>query len=29
MTQAGKNGEYVGILNVDFDKNGVIKRGSK
>ena len=26
MTQAGKNGEYVGILNVDFDKNGVIKR---
>ena len=24
MTQAGKNGEYVGILNVDFDKNGVI-----
>lgn len=26
MTQAGKNGEHVGILNVDFDKNGVIKR---
>lgn len=26
MTQAGKNGDYVGILNVDFDKNGVIKR---
>lgn len=26
MTQAGKNGEYVGILNVDFDKNGIIKR---
>ena len=24
MTQAGKNGEYVGILNVDFDQNGVI-----
>lgn len=26
ITQAGKNGEYVGILNVDFDKDGVIKR---
>lgn len=26
MTQAGKNGDYVGILNVDFDKNGIIKR---
>lgn len=26
MTQAGKNGDQVGILNVDFDKNGVIKR---
>ena len=26
VTQAGKNGDYVGILNVDFDKNGVIKR---
>ena len=26
MTQAGKNGEYIGILNVDFDKNGIIKR---
>lgn len=26
MTQAGKNGEHIGILNVDFDKNGVIKR---
>lgn len=26
ITQAGKNGENVGILNVDFDKNGVIKR---
>ena len=26
MTQAGKNGDYVGILNVDFDKDGVIKR---
>lgn len=24
LTQAGKNGDYVGILNVDFDKNGVI-----
>lgn len=24
MTQAGKNGEYVGVLNVDFDENGVI-----
>ena len=26
ITQAGKNGENVGILNVDFDENGVIKR---
>ncbi len=26
MTQAGKNGEYVGVLNVDFDENGIIKR---
>ena len=26
ITQAGKNGEYIGVLNVDFDKNGVIKR---
>lgn len=26
MTQAGKNGEHVGVLNVDFDKNGIIKR---
>ena len=26
MTQAGKNGDYIGILNVDFDKNGIIKR---
>lgn len=26
MTQAGKNGEYIGILNIDFDKDGVIKR---
>lgn len=26
MTQAGKNGDYVGILNVDFDEGGVIKR---
>lgn len=24
VTQAGKNGEYVGILNVDFNKDGVI-----
>lgn len=24
LTQAGKNGDNVGILNVDFDKNGVI-----
>lgn len=24
VTQAGKNGEYVGILNVDFDENGII-----
>ena len=26
ITQAGKDGENVGILNVDFDKNGVIKK---
>lgn len=26
ITQAGKDGENVGILNVDFDENGVIKR---
>ncbi len=26
LTEAGKNGEYVGILNVDFDKNGVITK---
>ena len=26
LTQAGKNGEYVGVLNVDFDKNGIIKK---
>ncbi len=26
ITQAGKNGEYIGVLNVDFDKNGVIKK---
>lgn len=24
VTQAGKNGEYVGVLNVDFNKDGVI-----
>lgn len=26
MTQAGKDGEHAGILNVDFDENGVIKK---
>ncbi len=26
ITQAGKDGETVGILNVDFDENGVIKK---
>jgi 2',3'-cyclic-nucleotide 2'-phosphodiesterase (5'-nucleotidase family) len=26
LTQAGKNGEYVGVLNVDFNKNGVVVR---
>ena len=26
ITQAGKNGDYIGILNADFDKNGVIKK---
>ena len=26
LTQAGKNGEYVGILNVDFDKKGIISK---
>lgn len=26
ITQAGKDGENVGILNVDFDDNGVIKK---
>lgn len=26
ITQAGKDGETVGILNVDFDQNGVIKK---
>ncbi len=26
IVQAGKDGENVGILNVDFDKNGVIKK---
>lgn len=26
ITQAGKDGENVGILNVSFDKNGVIKK---
>ena len=25
ITQAGKDGEYFGILNVDFDANGIIK----
>lgn len=25
ITQAGKDGEYFGILNVDFDENGIIK----
>jgi 5'-nucleotidase len=24
VTQAGKNGEYVGVLNVDFNKDGVV-----
>lgn len=24
ITQAGKNGEFAGVLNVDFDKNGII-----
>lgn len=26
ITQAGKDGENVGILNVDFDENGVVKK---
>jgi len=26
ITQAGKDGENIGILNVNFDKNGVIKK---
>jgi 2',3'-cyclic-nucleotide 2'-phosphodiesterase (5'-nucleotidase family) len=26
ITQAGKDGENIGILNVDFDQNGVIKK---
>lgn len=26
LTQAGKNGEFVGVLNVDFDKNGIIRK---
>ena len=26
ITQAGKNGDYIGVLNVDFNKDGVIKR---
>lgn len=26
ITQAGKDGEHAGVLNVDFDKNGVIKK---
>ncbi len=26
ITQAGKDGENVGILNVDFDENGIIKK---
>ncbi len=26
ITQAGKNGENVGVLNVDFDKDGIIKK---
>ncbi|MBO6272282.1 bifunctional metallophosphatase/5'-nucleotidase [bacterium] len=26
LTQAGKNGDYVGVLNIDFDKDGVIRR---
>ena len=26
LTQAGKDGETVGILNVDFDENGVVKK---
>ena len=25
ITQSGKDGEYFGVLNVDFDENGVIK----
>ncbi len=26
ITQAGKNGEYAGVLNVDFDKDGIIRK---
>jgi 5'-nucleotidase len=26
ITQAGKDGEHIGILNVDFDDNGVIRK---
>jgi 5'-nucleotidase len=26
ITQAGKDGEHIGILNVDFDENGVIRK---
>jgi 5'-nucleotidase len=26
ITQAGKDGEYAGVLNVEFDQNGVIKK---
>ncbi len=26
LTEAGKNGEYVGILNVDFNKDGIITK---
>lgn len=26
ITQAGKNGDYIGILNVDFDQNGIIRK---
>lgn len=26
LTQAGKDGENVGILNVDFDENGIVKK---
>lgn len=26
ITQAGKDAEYSGVLNVDFDKNGIIKK---